>query len=277
MHSSVGRLKASLSGPWWQRQGLSCPHYSNSLLFPQEASSKTISNPSQTATIWRQPGPWKKVIIAPSCLITTKFVGQIHIYLFITKDSSYFHSSPLVCLLGWHLFSDLTRKKETRGGSSVKHQWQRFVTALKGPAIGSQEGESAQVFYSSSGKFFSGLKVEQTWKLQLRREATEGCDGSRAQQWKTELGNKEAGERERNKQRHELRSSVAKDVTQVERWNLKYRNWNGDKWRDGEEQQESSCPWTMFTKSCTDFHHSPGLQQLYHKTASKNASHYTYQ
>lgn len=126
------------------------PHYNNSLLFPQAAPSKTISNPPQhtqtqhthSVTTWRQPGPWKNVIITPSWLITTQFVGQIHIYLFITKDSSYFHTSLLVCSRVWHLFSDLTRKKETRGGSSVKQPWQRFVTALKGPAISSQERES---------------------------------------------------------------------------------------------------------------------------------------
>lgn len=48
--------------------------------------------------------------------------------------------------------------------------------ALKGPAVSSQEGESAQVFYSSSGKIFSGLNVKQTRNLQLRLEAADGCE-----------------------------------------------------------------------------------------------------
>lgn len=79
------------------------------------------------------------MIIAPSWLITTKFVGQIHIYLFITKDSSYFHTSPLV----WLTFIFRFDKEGDKKCSSVKQPRQRFVTALKGPTVSSQEGESA--------------------------------------------------------------------------------------------------------------------------------------
>ena len=70
----------------------------------------------------------------------------------------------------------------------------------------------------------------------------------------------EAGERERGKQRQALRSSKARDITQVERWNLKYGNQDVDKLKGREEeQQDSSCPWITFTKSCTDSHHPPAF------------------
>lgn len=50
----------------------------------------------------------------------------------------------------------------------------------------------------------------------------------------------------------------------MEMWNLKNGNQDGDKLEGwGEEQQDSPRPWIMFTKPCTDSHHSPAFSNFY--------------